>query len=941
MADVQVALPIPIPTPSPPSLEPDIDARNDVIFVEPTVQEASQSPITVVPPPVEPDNAVRTVAERPSATPSDESAVPEQGTDDAPPAPEDLPRDQEPVVVIEEDATGAQLAEATTASDDNTATTTTEAPPDAVTTETTETLGEWGHDGVWTPLWAPDTTGATDWDPPARVEHVDMDLPFSAEEDIDVGSPFTGLYVMYEPAPLMLFPFDGMEDSELQNVIKGNFASFFQQRCGHEFYRNYVRGNTIRKLRTAPDTIRKLACNLNGIFELPTELLYDVLELAHPIDLLHLSRSNKAFRKLILSKRSEHVWKSAYDNYSELHPPPDQVSPPKWTAMMFDDARCDFCGNPGALLDFAMEEHYCDSCIPKYLVEQHDMHSYITENYPPRILDYLYQLLPATYRQAGGKYQTYYESENNAKYRKKEVMAMIETLQTWYMTIDEGMIPDAGEKFKLWRKALAKKIMGINEYAQYFNNWATTFYYNLCTEISQAQRELADACMKKFIKFGFDERDTDAASSDVYYYFRSVEISRMTPKLLEKHKAELITKIEGHKRERMKRERRTVVDQFYLDYKRTLKPEEWAFLPPSDVVAYDDHFSEFINQDTLDKGEDLKLEPAKERLPTLISDWLFNRQKELYENLPGVTMPPEEVEFTEAELEGLSQEEIEKKTEEVRKDKKVALKVAMDERMKRATAVFSCTSCKAGRHSGLAVIGWDSACVHMCGSYSHYFHMGWEFCSVGYAAAASLVRQLGLDPDTATPEEVDALDARFFCGNCPVKTHKKVQGRKAYTWRECVMHAVEKEEDHTHAIPAWMLMSKEATSFVRAHEIPYPCPQRLNWSCNHCSEHVEAGLALKAAKAHVKEAHSIENPVVDVDVIYMKNRYERKHYGRRRPIFHYGIEPTCNLHCKLCREGKVQRMWTIQALVPHLFHMHGISMPQSKRDYTKIEIMAT
>ncbi|KAF6763777.1 hypothetical protein DFP72DRAFT_873361 [Ephemerocybe angulata] len=792
MADVQVALPIPIPTPSPPSLEPDIDARNDMILVEPTVQEASQSPITVVPPPVEPENAVRTVAERPSATPSDESAVPEQDMDDALPAPEDVPRDQEPVVLPQ---VGASLCETRVKTDsDSTA--------DAVTTETTETLGEWGHDGVWTPLWAPDTTGATDWDPPARVEHVDMDLPFSAEEDIDVGSPFTGLYVMYEPAPLML----------CKTVIKGNFASFFQQRCGHEFYRNYVRGNTIRKLRTAPDTIRKLACNLNGIFELPTELLYD------------------AFRKLILSKRSEHVWKSAYDNYSELHPPPDQVSPPKWTAMMFDDARCDFCGNPGALLDFAMEEHYCDSCIPKYLVEQHDMHSYITENYPPRILDLPVPTPPRNVqaRLAGGKYQTYYESENNAKYRKKEVMAMIETLQTWYMTIDEGMIPDAGEKFKQWRKALAKKITGINEYAQYFNNWATTFYYNLCTEISQAQRELADACMKKFIKFGFDERDTDAASSD---------ISRMTPK------------------------RRTVVDQFYLDYKRTLKPEEWAFLPPSD--------------------------PAKERLPTLISDWLFNRQKELYENLPGVTMPQEEVEFTEAELEGLR-----------------------------------------GRHSGLAVIGWDSACVHMCGSYSHYFHMGWEFCSVGYAAAASLVRQLGLDPDTATPEEVDA-------------THKKVQGRKAYTWRECVMHAVEKEEDHTHAIPAWMLMSKEATSFVRAHEIPYPCPQRLNWSCNHCSEHVEAGLALKAAKAHVKEAHSIENPVVDVDVIYMKNRYERKHYGRRRPIFHYGIEPTCNLHCKLCREGKVQRMWTIQALVPHLFHMHGISMPQSKRDYTKIEIMAT
>lgn len=44
------------------------------------------------------------------------------------------------------------------------------------------------------------------------------------------------------------------------------------------------------------------------------------------------------------------------------------------------------------------------------------------------------------------------------------------------------------------------------------------------------QRNLADKCMKKFTRLGYDERDTDAASSDVYYYFRGVEVCRLTPK---------------------------------------------------------------------------------------------------------------------------------------------------------------------------------------------------------------------------------------------------------------------------------------------------------------------------------------------------------------------------------------------------------------------------
>jgi hypothetical protein len=69
-----------------------------------------------------------------------------------------------------------------------------------------------------------------------------------------------------------------------------------------------------------------------------------------------------------------------------------------------------------------------------------------------------------------------------------------------------------------------------------------------------------------------------------------------------------------------------------------------------------------------------------------------------------------------------------------------------------------------------------------------------------------------------------------------------------------VTHAVEKEEDHTHAIHAWLVLSEEATKFVKAHETPYPSPRRENWACNQCPEHFDKGVSLKAAKAHIKEA---------------------------------------------------------------------------------------
>lgn len=133
-------------------------------------------------------------------------------------------------------------------------------------------------------------------------------------------------------------------------------------------------------------------------------------------------------------------------------------------------------------------------------------------------------------------------------------------------------------------------------------------------------------------------------------------------------------------------------------------------------------------------------------------------------------------------------------------------------------------------------------------------------------------------------------------------------------------HAVEKEEDHTHAIPAWLLLSPEAESFTKSHEAPFPSHRKTAWSCNHCSEHLEKPVVFKDACAHVTKAHEIEKPVVDVDVVFLKGQYEKKHMSRRRKIFQYGVEPTANLRCELCRFGSVRKMWTIQALVPHLFH---------------------
>jgi len=98
-----------------------------------------------------------------------------------------------------------------------------------------------------------------------------------------------------------------------------------------------------------------------------------------------------------------------------------------------------------------------------------------------------------------------------------------------------------------------------------------------------------------------------------------------------------------------------------------------------------------------------------------------------------------------------------------------------------ATAVFYCL-----QHPFASLIGWSMA--QMCRSELSFqplemvFHRsGQRFDRYGSALAGHLVRLVGLNPATATAEEMDRLDRRFF--NPAWSTEF---GYGVYTWRSAV-----------------------------------------------------------------------------------------------------------------------------------------------------------
>jgi len=61
--------------------------------------------------------------------------------------------------------------------------------------------------------------------------------------------------------------------------------------------------------------------------------------------------------------------------------------------------------------------------------------------------------------------------------------------------------------------------------------------------------------------------------------------------------------------------------------------------------------------------------------------------------------------------------------------------------------------------------------------------------------------------------------------------------------------------DVMHNAPAWLLLTPEATRFVREHEGPYPNKNLQVWRCNHCAENFEGPKTQIEVISHVAKVY--------------------------------------------------------------------------------------
>lgn len=211
-------------------------------------------------------------------------------------------------------------------------------------------------------------------------------------------------------------------------------------------------------------------------------------------------------------------------------------------------------------------------------------------------------------------------------------------------------------------------------------------------------------------------------------------------------------------RNKLIKAREGVVSQFYSQYRRdNCLAWTWSYLPPPFALYEFGPIAELINAPHTSPISLVELADLADEIPGFINDWRVSKFKQLASQLP-------------------SNKENDTKTLNLQD-------------LDLATSVYHCLgSTRSLVREGRSMIGWDGAAPHLrCGALRRYWDRRLHFNQRGFNVATTLVELVGLDPKTTIARDMDALDYRFICHNCPLESFRGgYQGHKAYKWHECV-----------------------------------------------------------------------------------------------------------------------------------------------------------
>ncbi|KAI0301009.1 hypothetical protein B0F90DRAFT_372221 [Multifurca ochricompacta] len=604
----------------------------------------------------------------------------------------------------------------------------------------------------------------------------------------------------------------------------------------------------VKRTRTTPTKNRNRVRSglsrrvLGRLSELPAmslDILYEIFGHLPPSDLLSLSRVNKAFRHVLMSRRSLFLWKASFALIPDVPGCPEDMSEPAWAHLLFGGAYCYSCGaKPVTKILFSLRRRACKSCMRTHLLCASFLPKDFREMFSSIIVNSgsnFHQLRP---------WCTEHLWDEDVKAFHSEICAIEPRV------LGTGSISDTEAILNEFLERRKKSAAYIKEHTLICVAWEKGRNADRSAVLSDVKAKRFEEIKKRFIKLGYIEDDvnrirwhrevsTSKPMSDRGEPDSVPELSHLTCAELVWQRIEplLIPEINKSRDlrlrstgERYTRRREFVASQF-ANVVKTLSPLLLGLSPT---------FMEFLCASrTLANAVALDSDPDNSALGEQTREAISKLAQELE------TRRQERTDLLRSLL-----------------PKDIVSKYATDdEALSLATSVYECLSCHQIL-SGLHML------AHRCYGPQKSRGQSPQFSEKGRETVVALLSLIGLGRET-TALELDRRSDKFVCMWCPLTSYLGdetfSQRRPVRDWRSCVIHALAKEhedKDTSASIPRWIVVGETETA-------------GLHWdgdaifgaySCMHCPPRLERRYGyiewrgLEAVKEHTRVEHNKEMP---------------------------------------------------------------------------------
>ncbi|RDB27016.1 hypothetical protein Hypma_005172 [Hypsizygus marmoreus] len=642
--------------------------------------------------------------------------------------------------------------------------------------------------------------------------------------------------------------------------------------------------------------------NLQGFLDLPLDLILEVFGHLHPLDVYHLSQTAKALRNIVLARNARSLWKTVYERHPDVPQCPPHMSEPAWTTLIFISTVCEVVSSQ---IKVTITLHILHLSVHRSV----ESISYVLKNPPegsdpaPFANDHIvWTFLPFSCQRGDYLPWTVSTEDQEHWYNSRDVEAMANTVARFEQDIVEGR-PGAEEDFERFKDS-TKEALALWHTDECII-WSNKALEDASDEHEDRSQDILHRMNERLEDLGYS--DKDIFEYDLHGVPKTENVRRLTRRAWRAIRPRLEAQVTARHDERLRAEheafmagRKKIIEHAYHEYKKTLQPSTWKQFPHhTELFAYDE-FSDLLN---LPSDFDLTVpmcSGAFEKLPGYLVQRRERQLLELVGMLPDTDISADDSLATMAHL---------------------AL----------CTSIFTCIGCAAsGDADRNHAFGWEDVSAHNWCPRDDVSPGRWLFSAVGSRVAASLARFLDLDPRQTSTTDMDQIDARFLCAKCPMEPYRGVYGRKVFTWRECVIHAIQMQSGAAHHTHSWHLLTPVTTAWIKRHEDIHPSPVEKAWSCNHCSLHVGDFVTRKDAQCHVKNIHSVNIAIENIDFFY----HNTPTHEPRRPV---GLaqHPSAEYRCGRCPDLGF-RLFIRERLDQHLLDKHGIENPVDDEDVVKV-----